>query len=197
MGIVGVLAWSLTCVGVAGPAAAQVEQLPEVPDPAAGAVERRPAIALFEGRSIDLAEDWGEARACLVWRQGGVLECFRTPEALDAREAQLAQARGKPSSDEATTASFGWSCSSPLRLFDFYYYGGRQLSFWDRGYWQNLWEFGFDNRTSSYAIGACYAYLAEYANGGGWWYPGPDWPWAGEPIMSWDWQNTISSIYVY
>lgn len=167
-----------------------------MPDPAAGAVERRPAVALFEGRSIDLSQDWGDARACLVWRQGGVLECFRTPEALDARESQLGKGSRKPAPDEVTTASYGWSCSYPLRLFDYAYYGGRQLSFWDRGYWQNLWDYGFDNRTSSYAIGACHAYLAEYANGGGWWYPGPEWPWAGEPVMSWSWDNTISSIYV-
>src|SRR5688572_30334500 len=39
----------------------------------AAPVERRPALAFFEGRRIDLAEDWGDAQACLVWRQGGVL----------------------------------------------------------------------------------------------------------------------------
>jgi hypothetical protein len=177
------------------PATAQVEGDPGVPGQDAGAVERRPAIAKFEGRSIDLSQDWGEARACLVWRQGGVLECFRTPEALGVREAQLSRGGGKPSGG-ATTSPYGWSCSSPLRLFDYIWYGGRQLSFWDRGYWQNLWDYGFDNRTSSYAVGACYVHLAEYGGGGGWWYPGPTWPWAGEPVMYWDWQNTISSIYV-
>jgi hypothetical protein len=196
LGIVGVISWFLTCVAVPGPAAAQVQRDQGVPDPAAGKVERRPAIAQFEGRSIDLSKDWGEARACLVWRQGGVVECFRTPQALDAREARLREHGKPPASDGVATASYGWSCSYPLRLFDYSWYGGRQLSFWDRGYWQNLWDYGFDNRTSSYAVGGCYVYLAEYAGGGGWWYSGPNWPWAGEPVLSWGWDNAISSIYI-
>lgn len=167
-----------------------------MPDPAAGSVERQPAIAQFEGRSIDLSRDWGEARACLVWRQGGVVECFRTPQALDAREARLKEQAKQAPSGDVVTASYGWSCEAPLRLFDYNFYGGRYLSFWDRGYWQNLRDYGFDNRTSSYTVGGCSVYLAEYAWGGGWWYPGPYWPYSGEPVMSWDWQNTISSIYI-
>ena len=184
-------------MGLPGPAAAQAQRDHVVPGPAGSAVERRPAIASFEGRSIDLAEDWGEARACLVWRQGGVLECFRTPEALDAREAQLDRSGGRrPSSETAVTASYAWSCSSSLRLFDWTWYGGRVLSFWDRGYWQNLWHYGFEDRTSSYIVGGCHVHLAEHWDGGGWWYPGPTFAYVGEPVMYWDWQNTISSIYI-
>ena len=160
-------------------------------------VERLPAIALFEGRRIDLAEDWGEAKACLVWRQGGVLECFRTVEALDALEARLAPELGPaaPSSDGSLiAASSSYSCWSSLRLYEHNWYGGRRLSFWDRGYWQNLYLYGFDNQASSYIVGGCYAHLAEHPDGGGWWYPGPTYPYAGEPVM-W-WQDVISSIYI-
>lgn len=186
-------------MGGAGPAAAQVGTDRGLPDPVAGKVERGPAIASFEGRSIDLAKDWGEARACLVWRQGGVLECFRTPDALDARETQLFGTHGGSTSSGVApaTSSYDYSCSGPLRLFDYTWYGGRMLSFWDRGYWQNLWWYGFDNQTSSYAVGPCYVALADYTDGGGWWYPGPTFPYAGEPVMSWDWLNAISSIYIY
>jgi hypothetical protein len=153
------------------------------------------AVAQFEGRSINLGADRGEARACLVLRQGN--ECFRTPEAMEAREAQLGLSR-KPSKgdDGAVTAYSSYSCSSPLRLYDYGWYGGRQLSFWERGFWQNLWLYGFEDRTSSYAVGACYAHLAEHSDGYGWWYPGPTYPWAGEPVMSWGWDNVISSIYI-
>lgn len=160
----------------------------------------RAALASFEGRTIDLAQDWGEARACLVWRQGGVLECFRSNEALDAREAQLAPGRAAhhPAESEPTTvtASYSYSCSSPLRLYEYNWYEGRQLSFWDRGFWQNLGDYGFEDRTSSYIIGACYAYLAEHADGGGWWYPGTSSPYTADPVMYSDWQDRISSIYV-
>jgi hypothetical protein len=165
--------------------------------------ERRPAIAAFEGRTIDLSKDWEDARACLVWRQGGVLECFRNPQAMEARVAQVSpgsagrpNSAGSPDSGETMAYASSWSCSSSLRLFDYTSYGGRQLWFWDRGYWQNLWDYGFEDRTSSYAVGGCYAHLAEHAWGGGWWYPGPTYPYAGEPVMSWGWSNTISSIYI-
>ncbi|MGH9264540.1 MAG: hypothetical protein ACRD1D_07600, partial [Acidimicrobiales bacterium] len=140
-------------------------------------VERRPAIATFEGRTLNLAESWAEARACLVWRQGGVLECFRSEQALEAREAQLgprrAEQRSTPTSTIASYAYYSSSCSSSLRLYDYTWYGGRQLSFWDRGYWQNLSDYGFGDQTSSYIVGGCYAHLAEHGDGGGWWYPGP------------------------
>lgn len=194
-----------TMVGVLGVAvllvAAWVVPAQAGPDRPTSASEGRPAIATFEGRSIDLSKDWEEARACLVWRQGGVLECFRTPQSLDARIAQLSpeRHRGRDSPEGTETMSYStssFSCSSSLRLFDYSYYGGRQLSYWDRGFWQNLADFGFEDRTSSYAVGGCYAHLAEHAWGGGWWYPGPTYPYAGEPVMSWGWSNTISSIYI-
>ena len=192
--ILFVLPWA-TAAGASAPAASQGAP------PTAPARERRGALAVFEGRLIDLSQSWGEARACLIWRQGGVEECFRTPEEMDARAFQLSPERaGRPDSTSGTaTASYSassYSCSSSLRLYDYNYYGGRQLSFWDRGYWQNLWDYGFDDRTSSYAVGGCYVHLAEDPDGWGWWYPGPTYPWAGEPVMSWDWQNTISSIYI-
>ena len=171
--------------------------------PAAGAepaddppgLERRPAIATFEGRQLDMAGDWGAAKACLVWRQGGGMDCFRSEAALDAREAQLR--RGRPEREGELTASYAsdsWYCSSSLRLYEHDWYGGRRLSFWDRGYWQNLADYGFDDSTSSYIVGGCYVHLAEHPNGWGWWYPGPTYPYAGEPVMGW--QDVISSIYI-
>ena len=170
--------------------------VPVQAQPEAGA-GRQPVLARFEGRDIDLSADWGEARACLIWRQGGVVECFRTAQALDAFSAQLARERGRPDPTSGDIAAFSlWSCNGALRLFDYSYYGGRQLSFWDRGYWQNLSDYGFDDRTSSYAVGGCYVHLAEHPYGGGWWYPGATYPWAGEPVMWWGWSNVVSSIYI-
>ena len=196
--ILGMWALAALILSLAGPTPAGAGQSAD-----ATRVERRPAIATFEGKKIDLAGDWGEARACLVWRQGGVMECFRSEAALDAREAQLRGGRPAPApkqepSGDVTTAyasySYSYYCSSSLRLYEHNWYGGRRLSFWDRGYWQNLSTYGFDNSTSSYIVGACYAHLAEHANGGGWWYPGPTYPYAGEPVMGW--QDVISSIYI-
>jgi len=202
-----VLAWlgltALLLIPIAGPALADTTARVENVDPhspSRNAQLRAGAVASFEGRAIDLAGDWGDAKACLVWRQGGVLECYRTEQALDAREAQLAPRRAALDATAygatAAYSYYSYSCSSPLRLYDYNWYGGRRLSFWDRGYWQNLGDYGFADQTSSYIVGGCYVYLAEYADGGGAWYPGPTYPYAGEPAMSWDWQNTISSIYI-
>ena len=183
-------------LGLVGPAPAGAQPSRAEDRHAAARPERRPAIASFEGRKINLAEDWGDATACLVWRQGGVLECFRTAEALDAFEARLARDRPAtaPSADTSLFAASSGSCWSSLRLYEHNHYGGRRLSFWDRGYWQNLYFYGFDNQTSSYIVGGCYAHLAEHPDGGGWWYSGPTYPYAGEPVMGW--QDVISSIYI-
>jgi hypothetical protein len=146
-----------------------------------------PSLALFEGKQIDLSKGWGDARACLVYQGAGIVECFRDQAGLLAREAQLqTQIADAP----ATT------CSSPLRLFADASYGGRELDFYDRGYWQNLSTWSFDNQLSSYKVGACGVYLADYANGGGSWYPGNTSPGHDEPVMQSGWDNRVSSIYI-
>jgi hypothetical protein len=191
----GILACSSLLVAlVAAPAHAAADS--GQPHGRSSQVERRPAIADFEGRPLDMAGDWGQARACLVWRQGGVLECFRSSEALDRRAAQLAPARAAHDSSGAVTALSSFSCSSSLSLYDYGGYGGRRVSFWDRGFWQNLGDYGFDDAPSSYIVGGCYAHLAEHPDGAGWWYPGDTSPYHGEAYMYWYWDNRVSSIFV-
>lgn len=171
--------------------------------PAAGAVEivegpaeptGGPGLAWFEGRQIDLRDGWGAATACMVWRERGVVECFRSAAAMALREAELsAGSTATGGSDSVSTASY--SCSSPLRLYEHGSYGGRQLSFWDRGFWQNLGDWGFNDQLSSFKIGSCYAYLAEHSWGGGEWYPGDTSPWVWSPTMWSGWNDRVSSIY--
>src|SRR4051812_37022720 len=92
-GMLGVVA--LLVGPVAGPALAGQQTFDGVDlrSPTRNTQLRAAAMATFEGRQINLAQDWGDAKACLVWREGGVLECFRTEEALEAREAALAPLR--------------------------------------------------------------------------------------------------------
>jgi hypothetical protein len=123
-----------------------------------------------------------DAQACLVL--GGILECFPDRASLAAREAQLAPA--------LPTAA----CSTPLKLFANSGYGGRELDLYDRGFWQNLSAWSFDNQLSSYKVGACGVYLAENANGGGSWYPGNTSPNHAEPSMLSGWDNRVSSVYI-
>lgn len=148
-----------------------------------------PSFALFEGKQIDLSKGWGDAHACLVAHIAGVVECFRDRSGMLARESQL---QAQFASPEIAAVS----CSSPLRLFADPSYGGRELDFYDRGYWQNLSTWSFDNQLSSYKVGACGVYLADYANGGGSWYPGNTSPGHDEPSMLLGWNDRVSSIYI-
>jgi hypothetical protein len=194
--------WAIFSALVATPAHAATPLDNDHPHPPSPDVARGPTLADFEGSTVDLAGDWGAARACLVWRQGGVLECFRSATAMEQRVKELAprhdamQRGGGTSSPGAVTAFSAFSCSSPLSVFDDIYYGGRQVSFWDRGFWQNLGDYGFDDRTSSYVVGGCYAHLAEYRDGAGWWYPGDTSPYHDEGWVSWAWNDRISSVYI-
>lgn len=151
--------------------------------PAAG--DARPGLAMFEGRVVDLSRGWGEARACAIFQAQEPAECFRDVATLRAREREF-----------VSTANELAACSSPLRLYADGGYGGRELSFYDRGYWQNLGTWSFDNQLSSYKVGACGVFLAENANGGGSWYPGSTGAGHWEPSMQSGWDNRISSIYV-
>ena len=144
------------------------------------------SIAWFQGHQIDLSQGWGEARACFVDEAAADIECFRDQAALDSRERELA----------ANSANPDISCSSPLKLFADTSYGGRELDFYDRGFWQNLSDWSFDDQTSSYKVGACSVDLADGANGGSPFYPGDTSAGHNEPSMSSGWDNRISSIYI-
>ncbi|MFE2477005.1 hypothetical protein [Streptomyces sp. NPDC059389] len=153
--------------------------------PAADATAR---YASFEGRTLDLSGDWGEARVCMVWQGRGAVECFRTASEQEARAAQLRAT--------ATTRQVLAACSTPLDLYQYTGKGGRDLKFYDRGYWQNLSAYNFDNSTSSYWTGACTAHLAENPGGGGYWYPGNTGPNHIEDSMRSGWDNRVSSIKI-
>jgi hypothetical protein len=144
------------------------------------------SVALFEGGQIDLSQGWGDAQACLVDHAAGDIECFRNRADLYARESQF----------ETNAASPAITCSTPLRLFADASYGGRELDFYDRGYWQNLSTWSFDNQLSSYKVGACGVYLAENDNGGGSLYPGNTSAGHNEPSMLSGWNDRASSIYI-
>ncbi len=165
-----------------------------------------PSIANFEGHTIDLTKDWGAATACLVARQEGVFECFRTRAELAARKAQVTTAKiadaqlvaakvaapdaGTTSATRATT-----SCSATLDLYSGQSYSGRELSLIDEGYWQQLSAAGFDNTTVSFLGGACSFHLAQGNFGQGSWYPGNTGAWSFASDMG-AWDRTVSSVYI-
>jgi hypothetical protein len=134
------------------------------------------------GGHIDLSQGWGQATACMV-PPSGEMECFDTVAALKARSAQLRA---------ATPASSG----CPVDLYTGSYMSGWMLELWGQGYWINLVYYGFDNATVSFVGNGCGFHLADYAWGGGYWYPGYTGPWAYAWDMGWSWDWRVSSVYI-
>jgi hypothetical protein len=143
-----------------------------------GAVGR----ARIDGRWIDLRSGWGEARACLVY-PGRAIECFKSRGGLAARLAGL--------------RAPDLACGSSLDLYDGTYLSGTEVSIYTRGLWINLSTLGFDNRTSSYVVGACPIDLASGTNGGGSRYTRCLSPGCAEFTMASGWNNVVSSVYMH
>ncbi len=180
-------------VASVGPASAQTARggaRPAEHDPAAARAAHsngQPVTADFEGRRIDLSSTWQQARACIVMLQAKLVECFRSLADAEARVAKI----------PPQAAAYPYTCSSPLRLFEHNTYGGRQLLFFDRLFWQNLTDYGFNDQMTSFQVGACYSYLAEHTGGGGALYPpGPLPPWTAVAWPAAGWDNRVSSIYM-
>jgi hypothetical protein len=160
---------------------------------AAGELERagRNSVALFEGKVIDLATGWGEAQACVVLTTETPVECFRSESEL------LARGSGSAAALTSTAVTASSTCSSSVRLYDGVSYTGAVLYLYQRSAWINLADYGFADRTSSFKIGACSSYFADYANGGGSWYPtSATQAWDVASSMASGWNNRVSSIYI-
>jgi hypothetical protein len=144
--------------------------------------DKREGLARFEGGWIDLEDGWGAARACLV-AAGLPIECFRSTFEMSMREATLLVP--------------DVNCSSPLRLYNYTNQAGSSVSILTRGQWVNLSGLSFDNKTSSYTVGACAAELAALTGGDGAHYSGCLDAWCQEDSMSFGWNNITSSVYLH
>jgi hypothetical protein len=147
---------------------------------------RATSQARFEGRWIDLSKSWEGATACTVDNAGSV--CFRTEAQLDAYLAASAAS--------GATLALTSTCSSSLRLYDGTSYSGSVLNLSVQYTITNLSTYGFDNRTSSYKVGACASVFYSGASGGGSIYPGNTAALAQSATMVAGWDNAVSSVYI-
>jgi len=155
--------------------------------------------ARYGDQLIDLARGWNGAGACVVWPDKlDIPECFATETQMNRRIAQLeAEMAGSAGSLSGTTATSGSSCASYLRLYDGTWYTGAVLYLRGRWQWFNLADYGFDQRTSSYRIGACAARFADWRDGGGSRYPTSlTEAYDQAPFMVSGWNNDVSSVYI-
>lgn len=149
------------------------------------------ALAEFEGRMIDMSSDWGDANACHVGDDGA--KCFSTEKEM---VAWLAENRESAVGGVAMAASY--TCSSYMRLYDGTSYTGAALYLSTRRQWLNLSSYGFNQKTSSYKIGACNSIFADYNHGGGARYPTYlTQRYDKATSMLSGWNNDVSSVYMY
>lgn len=160
------------------------------------------ATAVFDGATLNLAESWGGATACMVWAEAtATIECFSSEAELDARVLSLETQMGITSAKSGgPTESLmaGTNCSSYLKLYNGTSYSGSILYLRSKYWWHNLSSYGFNQKTSSYKMGACNAYFADYSNGGGAWYPTyATQAWDQMSSMYSGWNNDVSSVYIF
>ena len=88
------------------------------------------------------------------------------------------------------------TCSTPLKLHDGASQSGALATVSERGVWINLSSVGFDNRTSSFTVGACAIQMASGASGTGALYETCLNAFCVENTMDAGWNNVISSVYL-
>lgn len=195
-GVVTILALLLV-VALAAPVAATSER---------HKIRIGPGSARFEGRDIDLKRGWGDARACVVWRQDGETDCFRTEQAADAAVHRREGLERRHAAAAAVTMAWvpdrratgpgivlAASCGNWLTLYEHSGFGGRSLRFRDRGYYQDLADWGFAAQTSSYRIGSCSASLRD----SGWTaYPGSTAAHASASSMLPGWNDRVRYLRI-
>ncbi|GAA3165744.1 MULTISPECIES: peptidase inhibitor family I36 protein [Streptomyces] len=126
------------------------------------------ALAAYQGRTIDLAKGWQGAEACAVFAADDI-RCYATTAAADKATGYRASTDPLRQNARAGAASIpacanGWVC-----LYQYSHGGGRRMIFND-DYWDDLDNYGFDNRTSSWRNNqkkGDRAWLAQYRGGKG------------------------------
>ncbi len=108
-----------------------------------------------------------------------------------------ALASGPGSDNEWAGSQPSLACSSPLQLFDGTNLSGAKVLIYTRGLWIDLSTVSFDNRTSSYKVGACAIELASGAGGGGAHYTRCLSAGCVENVMDLGWNNVVSSVYLH
>lgn len=138
-------------------------------------------LAMFEGSLIDLSTGWGAATACTTNSTRTV--CFRT-------EAEM---RSYLANQPASLTS---TCIPSVNLYSGTYFSGNVLNITDKSILVDLSSRGFDNVTSSYAIGYCSSRFFDGYSLTTAQYPGSTVAYASATTMAAGWDNRISSIII-
>jgi hypothetical protein len=126
-------------------------------------------LASFRGETIDMSRGWKGAQSCIVFTKTRA-SCYPTHRQANAAlgyspaldlEIQAAKAIGAAAIPDC---AYGWVC-----LYQYKNGGGKRLIFSD-GYWHDLYNYGFNDKTSSWRNNKYWgdnAYLSQHTGGGG------------------------------
>ena len=154
----------------------------------ASAGDRTGTKAWFGDHWLDMSKSWESATACAVDDSGAV--CFTTEAEMDTYLAPTTTA-------VASAVAPAVVCPTSMRLYDGASYTGAVLYLTSQYTILNLGNYGFNNMTTSYKIGACSSYFYSSANGGGSLYPiGYTTAYDQYPTMLVGWNNAVSSVYM-
>ena len=121
----------------------------------------RSVPASYQGRTIDLAQDWEGAQACMV-RSSTDIRCADSAAELEDGAAVAPVAAG------SSTAQASACSSSYVRLYEHINFGGRLVMVGSTSGWFNLTWIGFNDAVSSWWNPTpCTAALAQDIWGGG------------------------------
>ncbi|MEQ1700380.1 MAG: hypothetical protein ABMA25_09730 [Ilumatobacteraceae bacterium] len=131
--------------------------------------------------------------ACLEF--DGEITCYRTERLMLGAYAEMTRAV-EPLPSGSSLAMAVAPCASSLRLYDGTGFAGQVLMLTTRQTCLNLASYGFDNRTSSYKVGACGVSMYASPNLGGSLHPGASAPNSSVSTMAAGWSNAISSVWI-
>lgn len=157
-------------------------------------VDSEDVVANLEGEELRLADGWNDAKACVVWQ--GATECFRDNADAEAMIQEIEE-QNAPTDLAAPSTGPSYACSRTcLHLYEHNGFDGRHLTFCDRGYWQNLGNYNFNDKLSSYKTGVHGVHLSYHSNGQGNWYPGDTSACVSNSQMKSGWNDEVSAIYI-
>lgn len=144
--------------------------------------------ASYDGQTINLADGWDGAQACVVFSSTDI-QCFDTAAEMHAAESLVS-----PVSSMIGASPLVSCGSGPLELFQNIDYGGSELDLDSpQGSWINIAALGFGDETSSWInYLSCDAYAAKTTNG-----TGSQLTMASDGDNSWigsTWNDSINSV---
>lgn len=132
-----------------------------------------------------------------LYEQLGVNSMRRTVVVICSVLSLVSLSAGMASARVGGKMAPALTCSTPLTLYDLANRSGSSVQVFTRGLWINLSTVSFDNKTSSFKVGACAVDLAPQTNGSGNHYPECLYAGCIENTMLPGWDNTISSVYLH